>query len=109
MIDFFYLESVCPKRDELIPKNMDTAATIQCLNASLNLIKDTKDFSAQCLEKSFRLQAEKLSLKPGQMFSPVRISVTGKRIAPPLFDTLEILGKEKCFQRIKNALDMLEK
>ena len=109
MIDFFYLEGVCPKRNELIPKTMDSASTIKCLYASLNLIKDAKDFSAQCLEKTFRLQAEKLNLKPGQFFSPIRKSVTGKRIAPPLFETLEILGKEKCFQRIKNAIDMLEK
>jgi len=109
MIDFFYLEGVCPKHNELIPKTMDSASTIKCLYASLNLIKDAKKFSAQCLEKTFRLQAEKLNLKPGQMFSPIRISVTGKRIAPPLFETLEILGKEKCFQRIKNAIDMLEK
>ena len=109
MIDFFYLERVCPKIDELVPKTMDTASTIKCLYASLNLIKDAKDFSAQCLENIFRLQAEKLNLKPGQMFSPIRISVTGKRIAPPLFETLEILGKEKSFQRIKNAIDMLEK
>jgi glutamyl-tRNA synthetase len=46
-------------------------------------------------------------MKAGQMFQPIRVAVCGRKNAPPLFETLEVLGKEKTLDRIQNAIPML--
>ena len=51
--------------------------------------------------------AEELSLKTGQLFSTLRTAVTGKIATPPLFQTMAVLGGERCLSRIKTALDGL--
>ncbi len=48
-----------------------------------------------------------LGLKPGQMFQPIRVAVCGKMVAPPLFETLEILGKATVLKRLEQALERL--
>jgi glutamyl-tRNA synthetase len=44
-----------------------------------------------------------LGIKPGQMFQPIRVALCGRKNAPPLFETLEVLGREKCLERIEHA------
>jgi glutamyl-tRNA synthetase len=48
-----------------------------------------------------------LGLKAGQLFGVIRVAVTGRQVAPPLFDTMAILGKETCLNRIDQAIDGL--
>ncbi|MGC4051961.1 MAG: hypothetical protein QM757_21680 [Paludibaculum sp.] len=38
------------------------------------------------------------------MFQPIRVAVCGRKVAPPLFETLEVLGRETCLQRIDQAI-----
>ena len=47
---------------------------------------------------------DEMGLKPRVAFSAVRIAVTGSHISPPLFESLELLGKERSIQRIKAAI-----
>jgi glutamyl-tRNA synthetase len=42
------------------------------------------------------------------MFEPVRVAVCGRKTAPPLFGTLEVLGREICLTRIESAIGILE-
>jgi glutamyl-tRNA synthetase len=46
-------------------------------------------------------------MKAGQMFQPIRVAVCGRKNAPPLFESLEVLGKEKTLERIERAIRML--
>ena len=46
-------------------------------------------------------------MKAGQMFQPIRVAVCGRKNAPPLFETLEVVGKEATLIRIENAIRML--
>ena len=48
---------------------------------------------------------EEMGLKPRVAFGPVRVAVTGKRVSPPLFESLELLGRERSLARLQNALD----
>jgi len=48
-----------------------------------------------------------LGLKTGQLFGTLRVAVTGRTAAPPLFQTMAVLGKERCLKRIGAALDRL--
>ena len=51
--------------------------------------------------------AAELDLKTGVFFGLLRVAITGRTAAPPLFQTMEVLGKEKCLKRLKVALDKL--
>jgi len=49
-----------------------------------------------------------LGVKAGQMFQPIRVAVCGRKNAPPLFETLEVLGKETTLARIEQAVQKLQ-
>jgi glutamyl-tRNA synthetase len=49
-----------------------------------------------------------LGIKPGQMFQPIRVAVCGRKNAPPLFETLDVLGRETTLARIQNAILKLQ-
>ena len=53
-------------------------------------------------------RAQRLGVKAGQMFQPIRVAVCGRKAAPPLFETLEVLGRETCLHRIDRAIHLLE-
>ena len=48
-----------------------------------------------------------LKIKAGQMFQPIRVAVCGRKNAPPLFETLEVLGRDTSLKRIGKAVAML--
>ncbi len=62
------------------------------------------DFSAEELEKTLRPLAQTLGLETGPYFGLIRVAVTGRTAAPPLFQTMSILGKERCTERLRQAL-----
>jgi glutamyl-tRNA synthetase len=64
-------------------------------------------FDVEVLEALLRPLAEELGLKAGQLFGALRVAVTGRAVAPPLFQTMAVLGKERCLQRIEAALENL--
>jgi glutamyl-tRNA synthetase len=47
---------------------------------------------------------DELGLKPRNAYGPVRVAVTGRRISPPLFESLELLGRERGLGRLRRAL-----
>jgi glutamyl-tRNA synthetase len=54
-----------------------------------------------------RAAAQELKIKPGQMFQPIRVAVCGRKNAPPLFETLEVLGRETTLKRVDVARALL--
>ena len=61
------------------------------------------EFTHDGLEAALRAAAADLGIKTGQMFEPIRVAVCGRKTAPPLFGTLEVLGRETCLARIAAA------
>jgi glutamyl-tRNA synthetase len=68
---------------------------------------DDADFAADVLEQRCREAAEAVGMKAGDFFSPVRVAVTGRTISPPLFASLELLGRDRSLARIDDALGKL--
>jgi glutamyl-tRNA synthetase len=60
-------------------------------------------FTAGEIERELRQLAERLALKPRDAFQPIRIAVTGSKISPGLFESLELLGKERALERLSAA------
>ena len=109
LLDFFFTDDVSPDLNDLISakSKMDARSTAAALEASSEVIKSAVSFDTNNIETAFRDLAGRLSLKPGQLFGAVRVAVTGKRVAPPLFDTLICIGRDRCLRRIDTALELL--
>jgi glutamyl-tRNA synthetase len=106
--DFFFAKELAPyDAAELIPKKGDAAMAKRVLGHAAVALRDA-EFTHDGLEASLRAAAEELGIKAGQMFEPVRVAVCGRKTAPPLFGTLEALGRETCLRRIGQALSMLD-
>ena len=74
----------------------------QVLQAAIEALEPLEDFTAENIETALREAiVEGLEIKPRLAFGPVRTAVSGERISPPLFESLEILGKESSLNRIK--------
>jgi len=106
--DFFFLEKLPPYDPaELIPQKGDAALAHRVL-AQAEQVLATTAFDHDSLEKALREAAASLGLKAGQAFQPIRVAVCGRKNAPPLFETLAVLGPEVCLERIREAEAKLE-
>ena len=105
--DFFFASDLPPyDTAELIPKKGDAALALRALEKALEAMP--VDFSHDSLESGLRAAAESLGIKAGQMFEPIRVAVCGRKIAPPLFGTLEVLGRQTALRRIAQAIEKLK-
>jgi glutamyl-tRNA synthetase len=73
------------------------------LAAAADALAALEPFTADAIEASLRETAERLELKPRQAFQPVRLAVTGSKISPGLFESIELLGREKTLARLAAA------
>jgi glutamyl-tRNA synthetase len=106
--DFFFVEQLPPYDGlELIPQKGDAALAHKILSEASELLKATP-FDHASLESALRLAAERLGVKAGPMFQPIRVAVCGRKNAPPLFETMEVLGREVCLERITQAISRLQ-
>ena len=80
---------------------------LKALKAAEEVLTSLKSFDHNLLEDALRRLAGDLELKTGQLFGLLRIATTGRNATPPLFDTMEVLGKERCLKRIGIAIDKL--
>ncbi|MBI2868913.1 MAG: glutamate--tRNA ligase [Chloroflexi bacterium] len=92
----------------LVGKNMDRAAAARVLEIAREKLGRVMDFSPEALENIFRPLCDELGLKAGQLFGTLRVAVTGRTVAPPLFQTMAVLGRERCLKRIEAALAKLK-
>jgi glutamyl-tRNA synthetase len=107
--DFFFVEDLAPyDTSELIPKKGDAALALRVLERALEILAHA-EFSHDGLESALRAAAEGLGIKAGQMFEPIRVAVCGRKTAPPLFGTLEALGRDTSLRRIGQAIEKLKK
>ena len=67
------------------------------------------DLAPETAEPPLRALVETSGLSAGQVFGILRVAVTGQTVSPPLFESMQIVGKEKVLERVKNAIEILEK
>jgi glutamyl-tRNA synthetase len=105
--DFFFADELAPYDPaELIPQKGDAAMAKAALQEA-GAILGHAEFTHDGLEAALRAGAEKLKIKTGQMFQPIRVAVCGRKVAPPLFETLLVLGREVVLKRIAKAIEIL--
>jgi len=104
--DFFFVDQLPPYDPaELIPQKGDAAMAKRVLQKA-NAILPNVEFKHDPLDHALRAAAQELGVKAGQMFQPIRVAVCGRKNAPGLFETLEVLGKPIVLDRIQRALTL---
>jgi glutamyl-tRNA synthetase len=106
LMRFFFVE---PEYEAqlLIEKNMTSDTTISTLQTVYQRLQNTA-FDAATLEQVLRPMAAELNLKTGQLFGAIRTAVSGRTATPPLFQMMEVMGKERSLKRIQVAVNMLK-
>jgi glutamyl-tRNA synthetase len=107
LTNFFFIDELDYQPELLIGDKMTSDSATQALKASQQKLTPLSAFDADSLEGVLRPLAAELKLKTGQLFGTLRVAVTGRTAAPPLFDTMAVLGKERCLRRIEVALRRL--
>ena len=101
--DFFFLDELPPyDATELIPQKSDAVLAARVLEAALQVLPNV-EFAHDPLDQALRGAAASLGIKAGPMFQPIRVAVCGRKNAPPLFETMTVLGREVCLDRIRQA------
>lgn len=103
---FFCAAVVCSGADLLLKDKTagESAAILQQAHALLAALPAMEHSAANA---ALTALAAELVLKPGQLFSPLRMAVTGQKVSPPLFETMELLGRELVLARIAAAAQQL--
>ena len=106
MLGFLLVPDADFTRDANDVAAMLTAESMPVLDASIRSLEALPDWHAEAIEATLReALIDGLGLKPKVAFGPLRVAVSGRRISPPLFESLEILGRETTLARLKGALE----
>jgi glutamyl-tRNA synthetase len=106
--DFIFVEQLPPYDPaELIPQKGDSAMALKVLTRAREVLAKI-EFTHDALDQSLRAAAQEFGIKAGQMFQPIRVAVCGRKNAPPLFETMEVLGRETVLKRIEQAIQKVQ-
>ena len=108
LIDFLFVAEVDPNPEEMIGRRMDEEMVATSLKSSIEALESVEPFSSDAIESALRGLTSTTGLKAGQLFTPIRVALTAKRIAPPLFESIEVLGRERTLARMQNGLTAFE-
>jgi glutamyl-tRNA synthetase len=108
MTSFFFVDTLEYPPQTLIAKNMDAATTLDGLRRSGAILESLDGWAAADMEARLRELVTELGLKPVQLFTSLRVAVTGRTVSPPLFETMETLGRAVSLERLRQAISALE-
>jgi glutamyl-tRNA synthetase len=106
---FFFKEHVEPNPDELIAKGLDAKQSAGIARQALEILSSLKDLAHQTAEPPLRAYVDASGMNANQVFGVLRVAVTGQKVSPPLFESMEIIGRETVLQRLRNAISVLER
>jgi glutamyl-tRNA synthetase len=100
MLGFLFVDEAAFERTDVIDEPGKDVVL-----ASYDALSALQEWTTEGIEESLRrVLVEGLGLKPRLAFGPVRVAVTGSRVSPPLFESLELLGRERSLARLQAAL-----
>jgi glutamyl-tRNA synthetase len=79
-----------------------TAPAVPVLEAAVTALEAVADWTAAGIETALKTALlEGLELKPRKAFGPIRVAATGASVSPPLFESLELLGRDRALSRLR--------
>lgn len=109
MAGFFFRDTFIPaEKAVLIQNKMDEENTIKVLKSAKARYAEVEDFTTDTLHAVGAQIVEELGLKNGQVFGTLRAAVTGQKVSPPTFESMEIIGKDESLRRIALSIEILQ-
>lgn len=105
---FFFVEEIFPEPESLVGKNMTALQSLEMARRIKGLIESLTDFSEEAANQPLRDLADELGLKAGIVFGFLRNALTAEKVTPPIFDTMDIIGKDTVLKRIQQAIKILQ-
>ena len=97
-------------RDEKAWKKvMGKEGAMVAVDAAITALADLDSWTAAAIEQQCRAIVSTLDISAGKVFQPLRVAVTGSSVSPPLFESLEALGRKRSLERLENALEELKR
>lgn len=105
--DFLFLDDIEYDANLLLGSGLDAKSAIHAIEIVLQSLETTKTWEVSSLEDILRPLAAELNSSTGKFFGLLRVATTGRTAAPPLFETMVALGKDKCLKRLTIALQRM--
>jgi len=102
-IRFLFTDDIGYEKGLLIPKKSDRATTVQVLARARAVLGELAPFVAATIQPALEGLAAELGWSKGELNGVVRMAITGRKVGPPLYESLEVLGKPKSLERIEKA------
>ena len=106
LMDFFFSNEL-EYESSLLCGKLEKGQAKEVLTRTLQALDSISEWSAGDMEAAVRPLAEEVGLKAGPFFGVLRVAVTGRTASPPLFETMEVLGRDRCMARLRAALNKL--
>ena len=105
MLGFLFVDEERFERDPADAAKLLDETGRGVVQASYDALSGLHQWSTAAIEEALRTALiEGMGLKPRVAFGPVRVAITGRRISPPLFESMELLGRERSLGRLQSAL-----
>ncbi|SDC67707.1 glutamate--tRNA ligase [Nocardioides lianchengensis] len=105
MLGFLFVDEADFTRDETDVEKVLTDDGRQVVQAAYDAVEPLAEWSTAAIQDALQAKlVDELGIKPRNAFGPVRVAVTGKRVSPPLFESMELLGRERSLARLRSAL-----
>jgi glutamyl-tRNA synthetase len=105
MLGFLFVSDAEFVMDPAALASVDEKA-VAVLRASVDALSALESWTTADVEAALRAAlVDGLGVKPKHAFGPVRIAVTGRKVSPPLFESIELLGRERTLRRLQAALE----
>jgi glutamyl-tRNA synthetase len=106
MLGFLFVDGDVLHMDDAATSSMLTPEAGPALAAARDALLSLSEWTTESIEQAMRAAlVDGLGLKPKHAFGPVRVAVTGRRVSPPLFESIELLGRERTLARLDAALE----
>lgn len=105
---FFFKDEIGIVPGELLIKGISVEETAALARRITALLAELPDMRHDIAEPAMRSLVEESGLNAGQVFGMMRIAITGQRVSPPLFESMEIIGKDIVVRRMEKAVELLE-
>jgi len=106
---FFFKETVEPDPADLVAKGLDARQSAEAARKSYEILSELTDLSHQTAEPPMREYVEASGFSANQVFGILRVALTGQKVSPPLFESMEVIGREKVLARLQKAIAILER
>ncbi len=107
LIDFLFKDKIDRDLGAMLGKDVDANKAKEIISQCISALSAITDFNVANVEAAIRAIPEKMGLKIGPVFVVVRIAVTGKKVTPPLFESMVALGKETTISRLKESSELI--